>query len=684
MPLTPRFTLSQTPTHIYVEINVPSFRLSSEIDGGMEVVLMGNNNSEFHFYAKPYLLKLNFFPNSFEDQDTNDTTDESSGGGVGTAKYDPSEQTVTIPLRKKIQEDISTGQEGSSEEEESESNNNNFWPDLELTARLIEPKEIPKKWLHSVTDNNNNVGGEEDRDDDLVEELNDDDDNDTGSSTTKPNSNNPLLLPDHQQNNGDGYGFNNMFRNIFTDYCRSGLSEEMLMLRIDPESSSLEERRLERHTKEEKDFDFDRYLNDLDLTQDDYMYPMVMSYKPWWYNNKNNDSDDEKAEEEKAEEEGIVELIADEMQLKLNVTAAAAATADNNSSGITPTMVGIKKKKNDDSTSSSSLFTDNEKLLLSTIPYPLLSTSTTGVGERKYELWCGLLEILLAYTYDHITTMGDSTVESSWTITVLTSGMSYLESPTSVEEVLHSFLRRVAIYPYWRNIEEFGVYIIKQTLEILHTHGIHGITKCLVQAHTILEKSESHYLSNKLYIDPYLYWVQRLERDCGNEGLTRIILEIESSILMVQPDEDNILVTEVQNSLGIDTLMDRFFQTDSETSDNSSESSDSAEEEGNETNTTDDDNDDDDDDDDDGNDLEEIDDTVADSSLLKECADKTTTTTTTKKNLLLDDEVGDSGDGGGGSLYGGVSVGGASPSLITEIIQSSNKKVGNNPLIQEL
>ncbi|OEU05779.1 hypothetical protein FRACYDRAFT_258278 [Fragilariopsis cylindrus CCMP1102] len=402
MPLTPRFTLSQTPTHIYVEINVPSFRLSSEIDGGMEVVLMGNNNSEFHFYAKPYLLKLNFFPNSFEDQDTNDTTDESagiesSGGGVGTAKYDPSEQTVTIPLRKKIQKDISTGQEGSSEEEEFESNNNNFWPDLELTARLIEPKEIPKKWLHSVTDNNN-VGEEEEDggDDDLVEEVNDDD---TVSSTTKPtNNNNPLLLPDHQQNNGDGYGFDNMFRNIFIDYCRSGLSEEMLMLRIDPESSSLEERRLERHSKEEKDFDFDRYLNDLDLTQDDYIYPMVMSYKPWWYKNKNNDDGDDEGEEEaEAEEEGVVELIADEMQLKLNVTATAAtATTDNNSSGITPTTVGTKKKtvstkkkKNDDSTSSSlSLFTDNEKLLLSTIPYPLLSTST-GVGERKYELWCG-------------------------------------------------------------------------------------------------------------------------------------------------------------------------------------------------------------------------------------------------------------------------------------------------------
>jgi hypothetical protein len=431
-----------------------------------------------------------------------------------------------------------------------------------------------------------------------------------------------------------------MFRNIFTDYCRSGLSEEMLMLRVDPESSTLEERRLERHSKEEKDFDFDRYLSDLDLTQDDYMYPMVMSYKPWWKKKKQNDNIGEDEAEEK------VALVAEELQSKLNVTA------ENNSSCGTTTTTPPPPP-------TTTLFTENEKLLLSTIPYPLLSTT----GGRKYELWCGLLEILLAYTYDHLTTMGDSTVESSWTITVLTSGMSYLESPTSVEEVLHSFLRRVAIYPYWRNINEFGLHIIKQTLDILHTYGIHGITKSLLQVHTILEKSESHYLGNKLYIDPYLYWIQRLGRDCGNEGLTRIILDIESS-LMSQPDEDNLIVTEVQNSLGIDTLMDKFFQTDSETSSDNSDS-----EESNETNTT----DDDDDDDDDGTELgiEEIDDVVVDSSLLDD---------EKKKNLLLDDEVGS----GGGSLYGGVSVGGASPSLITEIIRSSNKKVGDNPLIQEL
>ena len=97
MPLTPHFTLRQTPTHVHVEISVPSFRLSAGADGGMEVLLMGENNSEFHFYAKPYLLKLNFFPNGFVDQDEDCKGLES---GVGTAKYDPAEQTVTVPLLK--------------------------------------------------------------------------------------------------------------------------------------------------------------------------------------------------------------------------------------------------------------------------------------------------------------------------------------------------------------------------------------------------------------------------------------------------------------------------------------------------------------------------------------------------------------------------------------------------------
>jgi len=346
-----------------------------------------------------------------------------------------------------------------------------------------------------------------------------------------------------------------MFRNIFTDYCRSGLAEEMLMLRqINPESSTIEERRVERHSKEEADFDFDRYFTDLELTEDDYLYPMVMAYQPWWRRNrkKNNSKDDDADGTE----------LATDFDTKLHVTKAVAATA------------AAPEDDNDDNNNSNntgSLFTDAETLLLSTIPYPLLTHSSTT--NNKYECWCGLLEIVVAYVYDHLTTMSDSTVESSWTISTLTTGLSYLESPTSIEEVLHSFLRRVAIYPYWRNIEEFGLYVIQETVEMLHTHGIPGIMKCLLHTRIIFEKSECYYLNNKLYVDPYLYWIQNFTGEMGNEGLSRILIELES-LLMSPPDTDNCLVTEVQNSLGIDVLMEELFHTDSETYDDENSATD--------------------------------------------------------------------------------------------------------------
>ena len=52
-------------------------------------------------------------------------------------------------------------------------------------------------------------------------------------------------------------------------------------------------------------------------------------------------------------------------------------------------------------------------------------------------------------------------------------------------------------------IFELGLYhIIRETLDLIKMHGIHGITKCLLQTRVILEKSESYYLGNKLFIDP--------------------------------------------------------------------------------------------------------------------------------------------------------------------------------------
>lgn len=57
-----------------------------------------------------------------------------------------------------------------------------------------------------------------------------------------------------------------------------------------------------------------------------------------------------------------------------------------------------------------------------------------GTEERRALL--GLADILFAYAYDHRTTQGEPTVESGWTITVLSPLLSWLDvSPGRVPAV---------------------------------------------------------------------------------------------------------------------------------------------------------------------------------------------------------------------------------------------------------
>jgi protein SHQ1 len=426
MPLTPRFVLSQKPSEVIVTVFVPTVRITN-----IEVLL---EDSTLHFYASPYLLKLNFAPHEF-------ATDAQ---GIVSAQYNPSNQTVEIPLVK--------------------AQPNVEWPHLELTARLLQPQEIPKKWLHSVEKTNEEIQITEE--DQAEQELD------------------AVECPQHSSS--FGYGFGNIFQNIFTDYCRSGLAQEMLQL-PDPESTSPESRRELRIKKELEGFDPDRYLQDSDL-QEDYLYPLVMDLIPFWEQEKavSVDTTVDNGPQEKIEnthETGRTDGhdLGQQFQRQLNLNSLSATTT-------------------------SRYFTSDEQLQLSTIPYPLIPKTLLG---NHHFIWCGLLDLLVPYVYDHLTTMGEPTVESAWTITILSCGLSWLDPPQTLDEALVSLSRRMCIYPYWRNWE-FAMKVWNHVLSILE-QGIHSVIKSLLQVRNILEKSESFYVGNKLFVDPFLYWIQNLQ-----------------------------------------------------------------------------------------------------------------------------------------------------------------------------
>lgn len=201
-------------------------------------------------------------------------------------------------------------------------------------------------------------------------------------------------------------------------------------------------------------------------------------------------------------------------------------------------------------------FTPEERIALASIPYPLLpfsllkpmsvngadhSNHGTSLWELEHRLCVGLVDILFAYVYDHLLTDGDPTVESAWTVSKLSASLSWLEDwldkdeeedvplvPDALDncrwqwkqrdefrttlslarQVVISSTRRALIFPYIRTIR-LAAQVWKHVALILRHGGVRTVIRCLLQIRTMLNCNDVHYLGNKLFIDPYLTWLQQ-------------------------------------------------------------------------------------------------------------------------------------------------------------------------------
>jgi protein SHQ1 len=406
MPITPHFHLSQSLTHVVVEIRVPHIRVSVDT---VEILV---EDDTLHFSSPPYLLVLKF-PADFANLESNET-----------AKFDPSREGGMIILElTKLEPDL--------------------WPNLDLLAKLLRPKETFSGKFRSPIISQAQVISEE-----IFAESNDNDINeDERKESVSACINN---------SNKVQYGFLNQFSGIFTDLVRDGLAIEMLQL-PNPDETPASERRILRLAAEDKSFNVERYLGDL-FIDDDYVYQCAMAMKPHWTRSIEDQHDSPEI---------------------LNTTQ---------------------------------YFTESERLLLSSIAYPILPSIIDDTQQRA--LLMGLMDLLFAYVYDHLTTDGDPSIESSWTISNLSFTLSWLETPSDSDQlfdIVRFTVRRSLIYPYIRNFE-FSNYCWDQVAIILK-NGQRCILRCLLQIRSILQASEFHYLNNKLYLDHYLAWIQRTVDD---------------------------------------------------------------------------------------------------------------------------------------------------------------------------
>lgn len=521
MPIIPHYNLSQTVTHVYINVNVPHVRVSPKT---LELIV---DESEVHLYAPPtYLLKLvlpdkvvdeNLYERSLDPitnnpglvikaescklvqdisdgyqisdnaasaaataqaEDASSVAVQYSEGDLPKMQYDPLQKhgTIIITLRKVIE---------------------GLWEDLDLLGRLQRPllKESNTNLITCVENDAHSLDHYDSKD----------------------------IISDEMKSIYKGslkYGLFQTYYNVFTDYAREGLVNEMLECpnpdepRNHDEDRCTENRRKMRLDTENSKFDSERYLGDAQLKDgDDIIYDIAIAMKPHW------------------------------------VDTATNSDVNNTSSSL------------------KSFFTQEESHALANLK-PIAIPSLHA--EQEQSILLTLSDILFAYVYDHRTTDGEPTVESSWTVMIISPTLSWLESYNapydSIVDVMKWCCRRSLIYPYLRNY----------SLALRATHDVSSILvggrrmvlRCLLQTRTILEKSESHYLFNKLYIDPMIWWVQSCEeeifRKFGREMQKMLLLETSTEMSWAN-DESNYLAKQ-HLDLGLGELEQAFFDGEDESS----------------------------------------------------------------------------------------------------------------------
>lgn len=201
-------------------------------------------------------------------------------------------------------------------------------------------------------------------------------------------------------------------------------------------------------------------------------------------------------------------------------------------------------------------FTEDESIRLVSTKAQLLPISAIS-SEQKESLLLSLMDILYAYAYDHRTTCGDPSCESSWTVVMISQTLSWFESYTppydNIAQVLRWSIRRAIIYPYLRNFNFVSILLVNDLVDIF-SGGRRTVLRCLLQIQKILDGSEFHYLFNKLYINPYICWVQQISDD----DLTQFSTEISRCL------RNDRVLEKGSFALGLDILEKNSFPDEDE------------------------------------------------------------------------------------------------------------------------
>ncbi|ELP90509.1 hypothetical protein EIN_018680 [Entamoeba invadens IP1] len=130
-------------------------------------------------------------------------------------------------------------------------------------------------------------------------------------------------------------------------------------------------------------------------------------------------------------------------------------------------------------------------------------------GEQK-QLFRDLFQIVFGFVYDQIV-MGDTTVESAWTIATLAPVLSYLDEIETAHEVVSACVRRGVTYPLVRNYD-LAKKAIEETLSIFEG-GKSTLVRMVLRIHRIFKLDElKHYLCF-IFLDEFTVWAPKSSDD---------------------------------------------------------------------------------------------------------------------------------------------------------------------------
>ncbi|XP_051270091.1 protein SHQ1 homolog isoform X2 [Dicentrarchus labrax] len=207
----------------------------------------------------------------------------------------------------------------------------------------------------------------------------------------------------------------------------------------------------------------------------------------------------------------------------------------------------------------------------------------------RYQVWLSLVDILLAHSYEVRSTEGEHNVESPWTIRKLSGTLCWLETYSSVQDVLVSFGRRVLCYPLYRHYAMVSA-AVRDTAKILQS-GKACVLKCLLDIHKVFRENDPAYILNDLYITDYCIWIQRVKSrkmaalastlqkaSLRKKDLELELEELEEAATMVAEEEEEEEEEEEQGASKSAPISHGDSSSPSSDSSSSSDSSDESEE----------------------------------------------------------------------------------------------------------